>query len=193
MSAGYTIHALDGISTYKCIAGACPVFRDVGVLCCYDKMPRLQFRRSACHSRTPVQLHSILLHSNPNIFRVSLRLRWRFLVSHGMSACSTVSAFARATTSTSLYIPLILQTLGSLLNLVSFGMLIAKVVRDRHTSSISIKTLQCYALVFTGRLCSILVYEGYLPFDRSGDWFYQACESLALLMVLGLLGAAYVL
>jgi hypothetical protein len=86
-----------------------------------------------------------------------------------------------------------LMTLGSLLNLVSFGMLIAKVVRDRHTSSISIKTLQCYALVFTGRLCSILVYEGYLPFDRSGDWFYQACESLALLMVLGLLGAAYVL
>lgn len=31
-------------------------------------------------------------------------------------------------------------------------------------------------------------YEGYLPFDKSGDWFYQACEVLALLMVLGILG-----
>jgi hypothetical protein len=33
-------------------------------------------------------------------------------------------------------------------------------------------------------------YEGYLPFDKSGDWFYQTCEVLALLMVAGLLIAA---
>jgi hypothetical protein len=33
-------------------------------------------------------------------------------------------------------------------------------------------------------------YEGYLPFDKSGDWFYQTCEVLALLMVAGLLVAA---
>ena len=26
-------------------------------------------------------------------------------------------------------------------------------------------------------------YEGYLPFDKSGDWFYQACEILALVQV----------
>jgi len=32
-------------------------------------------------------------------------------------------------------------------------------------------------------------YEGYLPFDKSGDWFYQACELVALAQVLALLGA----
>jgi heme/copper-type cytochrome/quinol oxidase subunit 2 len=31
-------------------------------------------------------------------------------------------------------------------------------------------------------LCSILKYEGYLPYDRSGDYVYQGCEVLAALM-----------
>lgn len=121
-----------------------------------------------------------------------------------------------------------LMTLGSMLTLVAFGMLVTKVIIHKGTSGISIKSLQAFALVFAGRLCSILVsqqsigagrlvgrlhrlalptectsthfivpceplhaplqfYEGYLPFDKSGDWFYQACEVLALLMVLGIL------
>ncbi len=73
-------------------------------------------------------------------------------------------------------------------------------------AGISLKTLQAYALIFAARLSSILVrpavrwatgiimmlcclqiYEGYLPFDRSGDWFYQACEIIALLQVLSLI------
>jgi hypothetical protein len=33
------------------------------------------------------------------------------------------------------------------------------------------------------------VYEGYLPYDKSGDWFYQATEILALLQVAVLIGA----
>lgn len=39
------------------------------------------------------------------------------------------------------------------------------------------------------RLTSILVYEGYLPFDKSGDWFYQATEILSLAEVAVLLVA----
>jgi len=34
--------------------------------------------------------------------------------------------------------------------------------------------------VFFFRLCSILFFDGYLPYDRSGDWFYQAVELVAL-------------
>lgn len=83
-----------------------------------------------------------------------------------------------------------MQTLGSLLVVLSFGILVAKMVRDKNTSSISVKMLQCYSLVFAARLCSILFYEGYLPYDRSGDWFYQTCEVLSLIMVLGMLVAA---
>jgi ER lumen protein retaining receptor len=84
-----------------------------------------------------------------------------------------------------------LMTLGSLLTLISFGLVVAKVFLYRNTSGVSVKALQAYALVFFGRLCSILFYEGYLPFDKSGDWFYQACEVTALLMVVGLLVAAF--
>jgi hypothetical protein len=37
-------------------------------------------------------------------------------------------------------------------------------------SSVSLKTLQAYLCVFTFRLVSIMRHEGYLPYDRSGDW-----------------------
>ncbi len=69
----------------------------------------------------------------------------------------------------------------------AFSLLVLKVVSSRSVAGISLKTLQCYALVFAMRLSSILFYEGYLPLDRSGDWFYQASEVAALLLVLGLL------
>ena len=112
-----------------------------------------------------------------------------------------------------------LMTLGSLLTVGSFCLLVAKVVVLRSAAGLSVKSLQAYALVYAGRLASILVrrrrararaapraaprraatssppspaqfYEGYLPYDKSGDGFYQACEVLALVLVVGLLAAA---
>lgn len=46
---------------------------------------------------------------------------------------------------------------------LSFCMLFA-------ASSVSLKTLQAYLFVFSFRLVSIMRHEGYLPYDRSGDW-----------------------
>jgi hypothetical protein len=79
------------------------------------------------------------------------------------------------------------QTLGSLFALFAFGLLLAKAYLTGSVANISLKTLECYFLVFSGRLASILFYEGYLPYDRSGDWFYQFTEVSALLMVLALI------
>lgn len=79
-----------------------------------------------------------------------------------------------------------LMTLGSLFVAFAFGLLIVKIVVTHKVSNISLKTLQCYIVVFAARLSSILVYEGYLPFDKSGDWFYQAIEVVCLAMALGL-------
>ena len=53
----------------------------------------------------------------------------------------------------------------------------------------SLKTLQCYAVLLVARLTSILRYEGYLPYDRSGDFVYQVCEGTTLLVVVGLIAA----
>ena len=81
------------------------------------------------------------------------------------------------------------MTLGSLLSLFGFSLLIAKVALTASVSNISLKTLQAYTLVFVARLSSILFYEGYLPFDRSGDWFYQAAEVIGLIMTILLIVA----
>ena len=35
------------------------------------------------------------------------------------------------------------------------------------------KTLQLYILTFSVRLFSIMRHQGYLPFDKTGDWFYH--------------------
>ncbi|CDJ58379.1 hypothetical protein, conserved, partial [Eimeria maxima] len=43
---------------------------------------------------------------------------------------------------------------------------------------------ELYVLLIFSRLCSIVPYEGYLPYDRSGDWLYQTLEALSLLLIL---------
>lgn len=83
-----------------------------------------------------------------------------------------------------------LMTLGSVFRWFAFLILIAKVHTQRSNSGLSLKTLQAYSVVFVARLCSILFYEGYLPFDKSGDWFYQVVEVLALGSVLYLVYCA---
>jgi len=76
-----------------------------------------------------------------------------------------------------------LLTLGAMLRTVAFLVLLFKVVSQRSGKGISLKTLQCYVCVFVFRLCSILFYEGYLPYDSSGDWFYQVVEIISLGLV----------
>lgn len=44
----------------------------------------------------------------------------------------------------------------------------------------SLKTLELYVFVFLFRLSSVLRYQGYLPYDRSGDWLYSLLEITAL-------------
>ncbi len=84
-----------------------------------------------------------------------------------------------------------LMTLGSMLVLFGFGLLVAKALLYRKLSNLSYKTLQAYALVFMARLSSILFYEGYLPYDKSGDWFYQTVEVTALVLSVGLVVAVH--
>lgn len=57
----------------------------------------------------------------------------------------------------------------------------------RHCAGLSLKTLELYAFVFFFRLSSILRYQGYLPYDRSGDWLYSFLEISALAMCCGVI------
>jgi len=71
-----------------------------------------------------------------------------------------------------------LLTLSSLLSMFSFLMVAMKIESGKSCKGVSLKMMECYVLIFFFRLCAIIPYEGYLPFDKSGDWFYQMCEAL---------------
>lgn len=73
-----------------------------------------------------------------------------------------------------------LLTLGGIARCFAMVNLTLKFSLQKSCAGVSLKTLQLYSTVFFFRLCSILVYEGYLPFDRSGDWLYQTVEVVAL-------------
>lgn len=75
-----------------------------------------------------------------------------------------------------------LLTLSSLVSMFSFLMVLAKIESSRSVKGVSLKMMECYILVYLGRLCAIVPFEGYLPFDKSGDWFYQTCEFVGFVL-----------
>jgi hypothetical protein len=54
-----------------------------------------------------------------------------------------------------------------------FGLLNFRMWSSKSAKGVSLKTLELYALTFLVRLLSIMRHQGYLPFDKSGDWFYH--------------------
>lgn len=72
-----------------------------------------------------------------------------------------------------------LLTLSSMVSTFSFLLVAAKVETTQSVKGVSLKMMECYTAVLFGRLCAIVPFEGYLPFDKSGDWFYQVCEAIA--------------
>mmetsp|Transcript_58272 Transcript_58272/g.103469 ORF Transcript_58272/g.103469 Transcript_58272/m.103469 type:complete len:297 (+) Transcript_58272:71-961(+) len=71
-----------------------------------------------------------------------------------------------------------LLTLSSLVSTFSFLMVALKIETGRTCKGVSLKMMECYLAIFFFRLFAIVPFEGYLPFDKSGDWFYQMCEAL---------------
>jgi ER lumen protein retaining receptor len=74
-----------------------------------------------------------------------------------------------------------LMTYGAMARMFGFGILNVKTWKSQRSTGVSAKTLQLYCLVFFFRLTSIIRHEGYLPYDKSGDWLYHTIETMALL------------
>lgn len=73
-----------------------------------------------------------------------------------------------------------LLTYASLFRCFGLLLLVGKLRRTGSAAGVSAKSLQCYCVVFAMRLCSILRHEGYLPYDKSGDWLYHVVEGCSL-------------
>nr|CCA18024.1 conserved hypothetical protein [Albugo laibachii Nc14] len=80
-----------------------------------------------------------------------------------------------------------LMTLGSFVRAFGFAVLIFKAFSQKSVSGLSLKTVELYACVFFFRLASILRFQGYLPYDRSGDWLYTLLEVGALCLCCGVI------
>ena len=74
-----------------------------------------------------------------------------------------------------------LLTYAAFMRCFGFGLLNFKMWTSRSAKGVSLKTLEVYALTFLVRLLSIMRHQGYLPYDKSGDWFYHVIEILSLL------------
>lgn len=73
-----------------------------------------------------------------------------------------------------------LMTYGAMSRMFGFGVLNVKIISRKRVTGVSVKTLQLYIIVFVCRLSSIVRHEGYLPYDKSGDWLYHLIEFFAL-------------
>lgn len=77
-------------------------------------------------------------------------------------------------------------TLGEILQMFGFCFLVAKILKEKSCSGVSLKSLQLYALVYFSRTCSIMFQDGYLPYDSSGDYVYRLVELASLIIVISL-------
>jgi len=82
-----------------------------------------------------------------------------------------------------------LMTYGAMSRMFGFGILNVKTFKSQRATGVSVKTLQLYTIVFFFRLTSIIRHEGYLPYDKSGDWLYHAIEIMALIFTASALWA----
>eukprot|EP00934_Nitzschia_sp_Nitz4_P000602 Nitzschia sp. Nitz4//scaffold253_size28098//2652//4013//NITZ4_008138-RA/size28098-processed-gene-0.27-mRNA-1//-1//CDS//3329544291//602//frame0 len=85
-----------------------------------------------------------------------------------------------------------LMTYGAMARMFGFGILNLKTFKSQRATGVSIKTLQLYCLVFFFRLTSIIRHEGYLPYDKSGDWLYHVIEVMSLIFTSAALWACMV-
>lgn len=73
-----------------------------------------------------------------------------------------------------------LLTYAACMRAFGFFLLNLRMFASKSGASVSLKSLEAYVLVFMFRLVSIMRHEGYLPYDRSGDWLYHVVEFTSL-------------
>jgi len=69
-----------------------------------------------------------------------------------------------------------LMTLSSILSLASFLNVVYVIHSKGSVCGVSCNMMLCYVVAFLARLMSIMWMDGYLPYDRTGDYIYRGTE-----------------
>merc|ERR1719327_878673 len=83
-------------------------------------------------------------------------------------------------------------TLSVIAQALAFLLLCMQISANQSVAGISGRSLIMHALKLCCRLGTTLWLDGYLPTDKSGDWIYQVCDVVSLLLVLQLLFSVFV-
>lgn len=75
------------------------------------------------------------------------------------------------------------MVLSAIFQMSSFIIVTMQVYNYQNASGISLNSMIAYLIVLISRLSSTLFYDGYLPSDTTGDWFYQFCEIISVISV----------
>merc|ERR1719213_1546933 len=78
-------------------------------------------------------------------------------------------------------------TLSVFAQALAFLLLYMQISSSRSVAGISGRCMILHAVKLCCRLGTTLWLEGYLPADKTGDWIYQLCDILSLLLVLKIL------
>ncbi|KAK8829004.1 hypothetical protein WA538_001005 [Blastocystis sp. DL] len=77
-----------------------------------------------------------------------------------------------------------LLTLASMTSAFGFILVLVKCYFSRSVAGISLKSIQCYVVVYALRVLTVTKSKAYLPYDSSGDWLYTFVEWVTLVTVL---------
>merc|ERR1719387_3233952 len=83
-------------------------------------------------------------------------------------------------------------TLSVIAQALAFLLLHMQVSANQSVAGISGRSLIMHALKLCCRLGTTLWLDGYLPTDKSGDWIYQICDVVSLLLVLNIVFSVFV-
>lgn len=75
-----------------------------------------------------------------------------------------------------------LLTAGAIVRAFAFVLLGIKMFTEKSARDVSQKALMVYVVAFAARLFSVIIHEGYLPFDHSGDYVYRIAELTSFIM-----------
>merc|ERR1719261_2053793 len=78
-------------------------------------------------------------------------------------------------------------TLSAIFQCLAFSLLGIQALSAGNVHGISARSLMLDAFALACRLSSTTWLEGYLPYDKTGDYLYQCFDALSLAMVLWLL------